>query len=448
MAARKTTFLEDIYFPTRFYLATGGAAILFILAFFVPSLFWLAKLAWFILIGLMVVDIIFLFFIGPSPLVRRQVGERMSNGDPNTVRIVLRNRMRFPIRVTILDELPVQFQARDFSIHRTVKGLASVTVSYDVRPVERGQYQFGRILVYAETILGLVTRRCITETDKIIQVYPSYMHFRQYRLLAESVQLAESGTNRHRKIGHSMEFEQIKEYVPGDDIRSINWKATARKGTLMANHYMEERSQQVYCVIDKGRLMKMPFEGLSLLDYAINSALIMSNVCLQRQDKIGLISFADRQGEILPADRKPIQQENMLQLLYKQQTGFLESDFEWLYKQVRYQIKQRSLLILYTNFESMQGLNRQLPYLRLIARHHLLLVVFFENSELTKLSNATAITLEDVYTKTIAEKFVFEKRLIARELQKYGILSILTTPEQLTIHTVNKYLELKNRQAI
>lgn len=448
MAARKTSFIADLFLPTRFYLAAGVVAALFILAFFVPALFLLAKLIWFILIGIILVDIVFLFWIGKAPLVQRQVGERMSNGDVNMVTLVLRNRMRFPIRVQILDELPVQFQARNFSIQRTVKGLTQITARYELRPVERGQYAFGRILVYAETLLGLVTRRCITEADKIIQVYPSYMHFRQYRLLAESIQLSESGTNRYRKIGHSMEFEQIKEYVPGDDIRSINWKATARKGMLMANHYMEERSQQVYCVIDKGRLMKMPFDGLSLLDYAINSALVMSNICLQRQDKIGLISFADRQGEMLPADRKPIQQENMLQLLYKQQTGFLESDFEWLYKQVRYQVKQRSLLILYTNFESMQGLNRQLPYLRLIARHHLLLVVFFENSALTKLSNATAVTLEDVYTKTIAEKFVFEKRLIARELQKYGILSILTTPEQLTIHTVNKYLELKNRQAI
>ncbi len=232
------------------------------------------------------------------------------------------------------------------------------------------------------------------------------------------------------------------------NLRNVNWKASARKGVLMTNNYVDEKSQQVYCLIDQGRLMKMPFNGLSLLDFAINSTLVMANVCLQKQDKIGLLTFSDRMGVIIPADRKMIQREHILQSLFRQQTDFNESDYEMLFMQVRNKIKQRSLIILYTNFESLTGLKRQLPYLRSIAKYHLLLVVFFENTELTKLSQAEAETIEDVYVKTIAEKFSFEKRLIVKELHKYGILSILTTPENLTINTVNKYLELKLRQAL
>jgi uncharacterized protein (DUF58 family) len=91
-----------------------------------------------------------------------------------------------------------------------------------------------------------------------------------------------------------MEFEQIKEYVSGDDIRTLNWKASARKGGLMINNFMEEKSQQVYCIIDKGRLMKMPFDGLTLLDYAINTCLVLSNVCLRKQDRVGVITFQIR----------------------------------------------------------------------------------------------------------------------------------------------------------
>jgi uncharacterized protein (DUF58 family) len=251
-----------------------------------------------------------------------------------------------------------------------------------------------------------------------------------------------------RKIGHSMEFEQIKEYVSGDDIRTVNWKATARKSSLMVNNYTDEKSQQVYCIIDKGRLMKMPFNNLSLLDYAINSTLVLSNVCLRKQDRVGLVTFSNKMGTILAAERKPIQQENILQLLYNQETAFLESDYEMLYMQLRSRIKQRSLLILFTNFESLSGLKRQLNYLRSIAQHHLLIVVFFENTELRQLSTINATTLEEVYVKTIAEKFDFEKRLIVKELLKHGILSILTSPENLTVNTINKYLELKSRQAI
>ena len=251
-----------------------------------------------------------------------------------------------------------------------------------------------------------------------------------------------------RKLGLSLEFEHVKEYVRGDDIRVINWKASARKGELMVNNYQDERSQQVYCIIDKGRLMKMPFDGLSLLDYAINSSLVMCNVSLRRHDRFGLITFSEKIGSILPADKRPTQLQNVLQLLYNQTTRFLESDFEMLYKQVRAGIRHRSLLILFTNFESLDGMQRQLPYLRNLAKHHLLLVVFFENTELHQLTLKKANDVEGVYIKTVAEKFVNEKRVIVKELQKHGILSILTSPADLTVNTVNKYLELKSRQAI
>jgi uncharacterized protein (DUF58 family) len=314
--------------------------------------------------------------------------------------------------------------------------------------VDRGIYNFGDTHLYTSSALGLFIRRFTAQTGRDVSVYPSYMQLKKYQLISQTALIREHGSKRMRKIGQSMEFEQIKEYVSGDDVRTLNWKASARKGMLMVNNYVDEKSQQVYCIIDKGRLMKMPFNRLTLLDYAINSTLVMSNVCLKKQDKIGLITFADRMGSIIAADRKPIQREYLLQALYKQQTSFLESDFEMLYLQVRNKIKQRSLIILYTNFESLNGLRRQMNYLRSIAKYHLLLVVFFENTELGSLSHADAYNIEDVYVKTIADKFIFEKRLIVKELHKYGILSILTAPENLTVNTVNKYLELKTRQAI
>jgi uncharacterized protein (DUF58 family) len=194
--------------------------------------------------------------------------------------------------------------------------------------------------------------------------------------------------------------------------------------------------------------MKMPFDGLTLLDHAINSTLVLSNICLKKQDRVGLITFSNTLGSMLAADRRPVQTESISQILYKEKTDFLESDFEMLYQQIRNKIKHRSLLILFTNFESLSGLNRQIDYLRSLARHHLLLVIFFENTELKKLTTSSAKNMEEVYIKTIAEKFAFEKRLIARELANYGILSILTSPKKLTVNAINKYLELKARQAV
>ena len=215
----------------------------------------------------------------------------------------------------------------------------------------------------------------------------------------------------------------------------------------MVNTFTDEKSQHVYCVIDKGRNMKMPFEGMTLLDYAINASLVLANVTLLKNDKAGLITFSHKPDSFLPADRKGMQMELMLQNLYRQQTDFTEPDFEALYMQIRNRIKSRSLLVLFTNFGSMQGFQRQLPYLKQIAKHHLLLVVFFENTELRELQEKPAEDLEEIYIKTIADKYAFEKRLIVKALRQQGIIALLTPPQQVTINAINKYLELKTRQA-
>jgi uncharacterized protein (DUF58 family) len=442
-------YIGNLFLTTRFYLAMAACIVLFILSFFYTPLIQLPKVLFAVFCVLVVIDYIFLFIISKDPGAKRLVADRMSNGDENKVELQVVNNMPFTVTMEIIDELPAQFQKRDWVLKYRFKANEQKNIIYKLRPVERGEYHFGFIILYVQSLLGLVMRRHDFDEEQVVPVYPSFIQLRKYELLSQTTIQSEKGNKRMRKIGHSMEFEQIKEYVPGDDIRTINWKATARKGiSLMVNNYTDERSQQVYCIIDKGRLMKMPFNELTLLDYAINSTLVLTNVCLQKQDRVGVLTFANKMGSLIAADRKPIQRENILQLLYNQDTAFLESDYEMLYMQIRNRIKHRSLLVLYSNFESLSGLRRQLNYLRSIAKHHLLMVVFFENTELHKLSRLDAGNIEDVYIKTIAEKFEFEKRLIVKELQKHGILAVLTPPEQLTVNAVNKYLELKARQAI
>jgi uncharacterized protein (DUF58 family) len=302
--------------------------------------------------------------------------------------------------------------------------------------------------MFVDGPLKMISRRYIFHNEQTVKVYPSFIQMRRYQLMAVGNRLQESGVKRIRKLGHSMEFEQIKEYVRGDDYRTINWKATARHGDLMVNNYTDEKSQQIYLVINKGRVMKMPFEGMSLLDYSINAALVLANVALQRQDKAGLITFGQHLDAFLPADKKPTQISQILETLYKQETNFLEPDFEKLFSVVRNRITHRSLLILFTNFESLESMQRELPSLKRLAHYHLLLVVFFENTEIKQLIEAKASNTEDIYIRTIAEKYRYEKQLIAKELQSHGIISILTTPQNLTINSINKYLELKNRQSI
>lgn len=429
-------------------MAIIGIVLMFALGFMVQALVGIAKISLLVLGILLTIDILLIYGTRNGLKGARSANEKLSNGDENKIQLHIKNHYNFVTFLKIIDEIPHQFQIRNFLFQTSLEPSASKTLEYKLRPVKRGEYKFGALNVYTSTKIGFIARRYRFAQQQMIPVYPSYLQMRKYELLAISNRLTEAGIKKIRKVGRNQEFEQIKEYVQGDDIRTINWKATARRNNLMVNHYQDEKSQQVYCVIDKGRIMKMPFEQMSLLDYAINASLVISNIAMNKDDKAGLITFSHQIETILPARKGLAQMQGILEILYKQNTTFKESNFEKLYITLKRKIKHRSLIILFTNFESESALARQLPYLKAIASNHLLLVVLFENTELENLLESPAYSTEEVYLKTVAEKFDFEKRLIVKELRKYGVHAVLSTPQNLTVNTINKYLEFKSRGLI
>lgn len=441
-------FLKALYFRGRFFQAAGILIALFVVGFFFPVVISIGVLLFYVMVILVLADFVFLFALRKSIVAERTYAERLSNGDENPISITLESLYRLPVHLTIIDEIPHQFQKRDFLFEIEAKPRELKMIRYNLRPVKRGEYSFGALNVYVSTIVGLIDRRIRFSEDVIVPVYPSYIQMRKYELLAISNKLTEAGIKKIRRIGHNLEFELIKEYVPGDDFRTINWKATARRSSIMVNHYQDERSQQVYCLIDKGRVMQMPFNGLSLLDYAINASLVISNIAIKKSDRAGLITFQEKINATLPASKRNHQMAQLMEVLYNQKTAYRESDFSVLYSHVRRKITQRSLLLLFTNFESIYGMQRQLPYLKSLSRQHLVVVIFFENTEMTRLIQKPADDLKEIYYKAVAEKFTNEKKLIVKELHKHGIQTLLTSPEHLTVSTINKYLELKARGMI
>ncbi len=438
-------FIRQLYFTARWYFSLAFLVGLLVLAFFFPALFGVARVLVGVLALLALLDGVALFRTARGIFARRQMAEKLSNGSDNDITIYLENHYSFNIQVEVIDELPVQLQLRDTSFKISLPAGETHLITYRIRPAKRGVYSFGAVNAFVSGPLGLVRRRYRFAQNQEVPVYPSFIQMRQFELRAFTNQLSEHGLKKVRRVGHQAEFEQIRPYTPGDDPRVINWQATARRSELMVNSFQDEKSQPVYCLIDKGRVMKMPFEGLSLLDYAINAALVLANIALKKQDKAGIITFAERVGTILPADRKAAHLQKVLDLLYHQKTRYLESDFESLYAAVRTKIKHRSLLVLFTNFETLLAAQRQLPYLKKLARHHLVLVVFFENTELRTLLDEPARTTEEIYHKAIAEKFDYEKRQIVKEFNRHGLHALLTSPHTLTVNTLNKYLEFKAR---
>jgi len=420
----------------------------FFACFIFDEYFYLMKIAFGVVIVFFFLDIFTAYRQKKGITATRTCPERLSNGDINTIAISVTNRYPYRLSIKIIEEVPFQFQKRDLYFNSSIGVDKTETYYYDLRPTERGVYQFGALNIYAAGLFGFISRRYTFNNHQDVAVYPSFLEMHKYELLAASHRLTDYGVKKIRRIGHATEFDHIKHYIIGDDPRTINYKATARMNQLMVNTYQEERSQPVYCLIDKGRTMKMPFNGMTLLDYAINSTLMVCSTALNKGDKAGLITFSKNIDELLPADKQRRQRNKILETLYAQKTNFKESDYERLYVTVRRKITQRSLIILYTNFETVNGMRRQLRYLSHLAKDHLVLVAFFLNSEFNEVLDTQPTDMEETFRKGIAEKLSNDKFLIVKELNRHGIHTILSKPENLTISSINKYLEFKSRGLI
>ena len=348
----------------------------------------------------------------------RRCADRFSNGDDNIIGIHIENRFPFAVRLSVTDEIPFIFQRRDIDFRASVGKGRTKDIEYRLRPTKRGEYGFGRIRVFASTRIGLIERRFSCGNETTVKI---------------------------RRPGNKTEFEQIREYVSGDDYRCINWKASARRHSLMVNTYEEEKSQQVISIIDKGRMMQHSFRGMTLLDYAINASLVLSYIAIYKEDKAGIASFCEDFDSYVPPAKLPGQMQTILESLYKQRSTFGESDFSSLCDSIRRHVSKRSLLVLYTNFNGKASMERQLPYMKQLAKDNTLLVVFFIDNDLKEYVETPYSSTEDYYRHVIAEKTMAEQRLIVSLLRQNGILSILTPPENLSVDVINKYLEIRRK---
>lgn len=440
--------IKDLFLTNRFFYGASLLIAAMILSYPFPFLLPYAKTCCILFVVIVAIDFIWLFNKAIQIEVKRKTPSVLSLGDSNTITLSIINKSTLILDTEIIEELPEQLQIRN-SV-REIKLFPNEVCEqiYSIRPVTRGEYSFGYIHLLIRSQVGLISRRISSDQHLTLPVYPSIIQMKKYELKTFARTSTEYGVKKVRRIGHSYEFDHIKQYLRGDDFRSINWKATSRRAHLMVNQYEDEKSQQIYCIIDKSRVMHMPFNGLSLFDYAVNASLVISNIALGKHDKAGLITFAETPKALVKADRGKLQLKKIIEKLYKEKEGMVEANYESMYMAVRKFLNGRCLLFLFTNFESTYALHRVLPQLRKLHDQHLLVVIFFENTEISNYANSNVESVEDIYAQTTAEDHTLTKIQLVQELKKFGIISILTTPEHLTVSVINKYLELKSRGMI
>lgn len=432
-----------MFLTNRFYISLLAVATLYIVAYFFPPFMWVASVCLALTAILFAVEWLALYSRNGISAYR-VCPERLSNGDDNQIAVHIDNTYPHIIYLEVIDEIPIIFQARHINFKARIKPKRTKVITYKVRPTQRGEYPFGKTRIFAGTLIGFIQRRYSINTEYSTKVYPSFIKLKQYELLTIKNNHTQNGIKKVRRIANKTEFEQIKEYVKGDEYRHINWKASARMSKLMTNVYQDERSQQVYCVIDKGRTMQHSFRRMTMLDYAINSALALSYIATKKDDKAGLITLGTTVETTLSPNRGEAQVQAISQALYNEKATFTDSDYEELYIYVKRKINKRSLLVIYTDFASVETMARQIKFLKQIAKMHKVLVIIFKDDEIDELIKSKANKESLMYSKVIAEKYMSDKQKVISTLRQNNIAAIISSPEQLSVNVINKYLEIKS----
>lgn len=432
-----------LYITHRFYYVAAFLVCLFVIGYLSAPVFILARVLFGVWMLLTLIDLALLYCVSSSRMkASRQCASRFSNGDANEVTIHLVSPYAFPTQVEVIDEMPVEFQMRDFVLRDRLAAGEERTVSYSLTPTNRGTYIFDRIRLFFASPIGFFQRRFTRGERCSVKVYPSFAHLTLYSLLCNR-RLDEYGVKRIRQVGADTDFEQIKDYMEGDEYRHINWKASARATTLKVNVYQQDRSMPVYCIIDKGRMMQQSAYGLTFLEYAINAALALCYVAVRKDDQAGIVAFSDEVDAFVPANKQGSQMQKLMDALYAQQTIFAESDYSALSTLLSQRLTKRSLLLLMANFATLNALERELPYLQRIAKTHQLVVVVYRDREMEDFVQCEPANTEDYFQQASVSRYYAEKQLIIKRLRQCGILAIYALPEQLSVSVINRYLELR-----
>jgi uncharacterized protein (DUF58 family) len=384
---------------------------------------------------------------GPHRLTAvREHEEILSVGRANAVSVAigLQPPARRALPALVRDELPPRLSARAAMGRVDLPG----TLHYTVTPAGRGEERFGATVVRCPGPWRLGLRQSSLGEGETVRVDADLTAIRVYEALARRGQLAELGVRTQRRPGEGSEFERIREAVPDDPQRLINWKATARTGRLMASELIPERAQPVIVCLDHGRLMGVGAGELTKLDHAINAALLLVHVALTTGDRVGLFAFADRVSVSLPARPGRLQMRRFLDAVRPLRAGEVESDYDEALAELSRRQRRRALVVIFTDVldpDQGEALVRQCARLE---RRHLPLVVTVRDPALEDSARARPTDAASTYARAVASGLVADREQTLSLLRRSGVETLDADARTLSPRLVNRYLELKRRSRL
>lgn len=369
--------------------------------------------------------------------------------NPITVDVTLRRGGR-PLRVWLRDEPPPSFRRNPDSplLEATVVPRQLTQLRYEVNPPRRGDYRFGDIHLRWTTFLGLWRRQATFAAADGVKVYPNLVDVRKYDLLLRKNRLWELGLRNTRLRGAGSEFERLRDYLPDDEYRRINWKATARRGKPISIEYETERSQHIVVLLDVGRMMRSPVGDVAKLDYAINATLLLAYVAAQKGDKIGLLAFADEvQCWVTPQGGKG-QFHRLLEQLYAMESVPVEPNYHHAFRYFAAKLHRRSLVLVFTDLTGSIGGDALMAQMVRLRQGHLPLLVTMRDPTVQTMADQPIEDSATLYQRTVAENLLDERQLAMDQLMHRGVLTLDVPADQLSLAVINRYLELKAQSRI
>jgi len=431
----------NITVSKRFAILAGiGVPLLFatgLLPAPIPAIaFWLYNL---IIFGLLAVDL----YCSPSVsslTVQRIDSEKLSHQALNQIAFTVHNPSHFILNVQAIDTINDRhFTVSEEDMSHSIPPGGTVTFSYCVTPSKRGAFIFTHIHLRIHGLLGLGIKHHAHHCPLEYKVYPNLQDLNRFRIMTQKNRLLPQGDKTVRLYGFGTEFESLRTYVEGDDYRKINWPVTAREMRLIVNDYQIEKNQPVFLMVDSGRPMSYDVNGYKKLDYAINAALVLSDIVNQKGDQCGLLTFDKEVQNLISPGKGEVHRNNLMEALYHIQGTRDTSNYEAAFRALCQRQKRRSIVFIFTDFETLEEAKELTAHISLLKKRHLPIVVFMKNEELIALAEHN----KDAYVQEVAQSFLVERKQLFRTLGAMAIPNIETAAEQFSVAAVNQYLTLR-----
>ena len=432
-------------FTRRFYLLLLLGLVPLSLSWNHPWLRWLAFAYDLALLSLAIFDAR-ISRLSPKIQIAREFNGRFAVGGETEVRVEVQNATPAMLTINVKDEYPPQMKLAGLRQARLqVDGQSTLSLAYTLTPPRRGRFEFGKIVVRFISRLGLVWRESNIGEPQPVKVYPNLRRAREAELKALG---ARSLVAAHRKTswrGEGREFESMRDYVRGDEMRHISWTATARRGRLTTRQYQIERDQNVMIALDAGRLMTARIESETKLDSAVHATLALMSAAARAGDNTGLVVFGRRIQAYLPSGRGREQMDAVLEALYPIEPEMVEPSYARAFEFIAANTKRRSLVVLLTDLVDEEGSRELLTSLRLLRPRHLPLVVTIADRDLKAVVRDAPANVNELFIQSVAEEISHQREAALRLVESQGGLALDVTAAALAPALLEKYLQVKER---